>query len=71
VNSVELLLIEQIQMAEAARTQSCELCSGEGMPVDVLEDFIVKDGMPVASLTEFKQWLEHCIDAIVEENSPG
>jgi hypothetical protein len=39
--------------------------------VDVVEDFIVQDGTPVASVTEFRQWLEHSIDTIIEENRCG
>jgi len=36
--------------------------------IDIIEDFITRDGVAAASLAEFKHWLEHSIDAIVEEN---
>lgn len=37
--------------------------------VDVLEDFIVREGRPAASLDEFKQWLDDGIRTILIEAS--
>lgn len=39
--------------------------------IDVVEDFIIRDGKPAASLDEFKLWLEQGFDDIVEENRAG
>jgi hypothetical protein len=39
--------------------------------VDVVEDFIIKEGKPAASLGDFKRWLEQQVDTIVKENTEG
>jgi len=39
--------------------------------VDFFEGFIVRDGKPLASLSEFKGWLEREVDAILDENIEG
>lgn len=37
--------------------------------VDGLEDHIVRDGVAVSSLDEFRQWVEKEVDTILEQNS--
>ncbi len=37
--------------------------------VDGLEDHIVRDGVSVSSLDEFRQWVEKEVDTILEQNS--
>ncbi|HEX5927303.1 MAG TPA: hypothetical protein VFY45_26035 [Baekduia sp.] len=39
--------------------------------IDIVEDFIVQDGTPVASLDGLRQWLERSVNAIMEENRGG
>jgi hypothetical protein len=39
--------------------------------IDVLEDFIVRDGRPVASLDELRDWLNAGVEAILQETSEG
>jgi len=36
--------------------------------VGFFEDFVVKNGSPVASLTELRKWLEEGIDEIIQES---
>lgn len=38
--------------------------------VDVVEDFVVQDGQPVASLSDFEGWLEQSVDTVLTEASP-
>lgn len=39
--------------------------------IDVVEDFVVKDGMPVTSTAELKQWLEKVVDRVLDEHRPA
>jgi hypothetical protein len=39
--------------------------------VDVLEDFILRDGRPVASLEEFETWLRRGFDTALRDVTPG
>lgn len=39
--------------------------------VDFFEGFIVREGRPLASLSEFKQWLEREMDTILDEATEG
>ncbi len=36
--------------------------------VDVIEDFLIEDGRPAASIDEFRLWLEQSVDGVVEEH---
>ncbi|MDX6649956.1 MAG: hypothetical protein QOJ97_1907 [Solirubrobacteraceae bacterium] len=39
--------------------------------IDVIENFIVDKGRPVASTDEFRLWLEQSVEAVMQENGPG
>ncbi len=50
--------------------ESSELCIEfwrENALVDLFEDFVVRDGCPVATSDELRRWLEENVDAVLRE----
>jgi|SRR5829696_7275738 len=39
--------------------------------VDVVEDFVIRDGQPTASPQELREWLEESIDEVLEASRSG
>jgi hypothetical protein len=39
--------------------------------IDVIEDFIIKDGRPTGSRDELQRWLEEGIEAVLKGVEPG
>jgi hypothetical protein len=54
--------------------ENCELRMGfwrENKFIDGLEDHIVRNGILVNSLDEFRKWVEDEVDTILEQNTNG